>query len=321
MINRRHIRIKVLQALYAAHQSGNTDIHLGKKALIQRLEKVYDLTVWQMSFLLALRDFAALRIAEAKHKHLPTEEDLEANTRFVDNALLTQWEENKDYISRAEKLKISWHTETAMIRKLYLQLVQQDFYQNYMQNSSGNYKDDKNFVLELFETLVLPHENLHALFAEKDFNWADDFNLAAELMMMIIIEFKKSWDDYKPLPTLFKDEKPDQPTGQDRAFATELFALCLKHTDSYDQMIKPKINNWEMDRVATIDRILIHMSLTEILYMPTIPLKVSLNEYIELSKYFSTPKSKIFINGLLDQIIKDLKAENKIQKQGRGLVE
>lgn len=321
MINRRHIRIKVLQALYAAHQSGNTDIHLGKKALTQRLEKVYDLMIWQMSFLIELRDFAEIRMEEAKNKHLPTAKDLQPNTRFIKNALLTQWQENRDYTQSAKQLKINWSTESSMIRKLYLSLIGSSFYQEYMQSTEGSYKADKMMVLELFETLVIPHENLHAWFAEKDINWSDDFNLAAELLIMMITEFKKSWNENKILPPLFKDENANNFQGQDRAFAMDLYSTCLKNVEAYDKMIQPKIDNWEMDRVAMLDRILIHMSLTEILYMPTIPLKVSLNEYIELSKYFSTPKSKIFINGLLDHIIKELKAEDKIKKQGRGLVE
>lgn len=321
MINRRHLRIKVLQALYATHQSGYMDVYEGKKALMKRLERLYDLTIWQMSFMIELRQFAEQYAEEARNKHIPTKEDLNPNTKFIDNVLLKQWEVNKELQDRIEAEKISWHTETSMIRKLFLQLKTEDFFIDYMQLPFNSYKADKDIVQQIFELLVMPHESLHAFFAEKDISWADDFNLSAELLIIMITEFKKSWDENKPLPRLFKDESEYNPKGQDRAFALDLYGLCVSNASNYDEMIKPKVNNWEMDRIAAIDRLLIHMSLTEIIYMPTIPLKVSLNEYIELSKYFSTPKSKVFINGLLDKLIKELKANNVIKKEGRGLVE
>jgi len=318
MLNRRHIRIKVLQALYAAIQSDETDVYTGQKKLMEKFDKIYDLAIYQISFFEEIRDFAENRIEEAKKKNFPTEEDLNPNTRFIDNRLLNTIRDNRDYQKRYEDLAINWSTEPDMIRKVYFKMLESELYQKYMADEESTFKLDKEFAIDVFDSVILPHESLHAFFEEKNINWADDYNLAAEVVMMIFGAYKPGWDENRKLPTLFKDDLEE--VSQDRGFAKELYKLVLDEREKYDELIKPKIKNWEMDRLATIDKILIEMALAEVLNMPTIPVKVSLNEYIEMSKYFSTPKSKVFINGILDHIIADLKTEGKINKQGRGLV-
>jgi len=318
MLNRRHIRIKVLQALYAAIQSDETDVYTGQKKLMDKFDKIFDLAIYQISFFEEIRDFAENRLEEAKKKNYPTEEDLDPNTRFIDNRLLNQIRENRDYQKRYDNLAINWSTEPDMVRNVFLKIAESELYKNYMSDDESTFKLDKEFAIDIFDSVILPHESLYAFFEEKNINWADDYNLAAEVVMMIFAAFKPGWDENRKLPTLFKDDLEE--VSQDRAFAKDLFKLVLDGREQYDELIKPKVKNWEMDRLATIDRILIEMALAEVLNMPTIPVKVSLNEYIEMSKYFSTPKSKVFINGILDHIIADLKSEGKINKQGRGLV-
>jgi len=319
MLNRRHIRIKVLQALYAAIQSNDTDIVTGQKKLITKLDKIYDLTIYQLSVLLEIREFAENKIEEAKKKNFPTPEELNPNTRFIENTFLSQLSENTDFLKKIEKLAINWITEPDMIRKMYLNMIEADFYKTYMAKPQTNYKQDKDFIRDLFAQIVIPSESLHALFAEKDLNWADDYNLSAEVSLMIISSYKMGWDEHKPLPPLFKDDE-NNLLSQDREFAKDLFKTVIVNDERFDEIMKPKVKNWDMDRLATIDKILIKMALAEVLEMPTIPVKVSLNEYIELSKYFSTPKSKIFINGILDKVVADLKTKGDIKKQGRGLM-
>lgn len=319
MLNRRHIRIKVLQALYAAIQSNDTDIVTGQKKLITKLDKIYDLTIYQLSVLLEIREFAENKIEEAKKKNFPTPEELNPNTRFIENTFLSQLSENTDFLKKIEKLAINWITEPDMIRKMYLNMIEADFYKTYMAKPQTNYKQDKDFIRDLFAQVIIPSESLHALFAEKDLNWADDYNLSAEVSLMIISSYKMGWDEHKPLPPLFKDDENDL-LSQDREFAKDLFKTVIVNDERFDEIMKPKVKNWDMDRLATIDKILIKMALAEVLEMPTIPVKVSLNEYIELSKYFSTPKSKIFINGILDKVVADLKTKGDIKKQGRGLM-
>lgn len=319
MLNRRHIRIKVLQALYAAIQSDQTDVYNGQKKLMSKFDKLYDLAIYQMSFMLEVRDFSENRLEEAKKKHFPTEENKNPNLRFISNPVLLQLRDNDDFTRRCDNLAVNWSTEPEMIRKVFMNLLETDFYKEYLDLKESNYKQDKEFVLRFFEEVVLPHESLHALFAEKNLDWTDDYNLAAEVVMMIISNYKQGWTEEKRLPPLFKDDK-EEGRSQDRSFARDLFKEVLDKQFEYDELIKPNIKNWEIERLATIDKILIKMALAEILEMPTIPIKVSMNEYIDLSKYFSTPKSKVFINGILDHIIAELKEQGKIKKIGRGLV-
>ena len=320
MLNRRHLRIKVLQALYAAIQSENTDVFEGQRDLTKNLEKIYDLAVYQMSVLLEVQDYAEQRIEEAKKKHFPSQEDLNPNTRFIDNSFLKQLRENKDFQVRMEDLAINWVNEPEMIRKIYMNLAKSEFYQEYMSRDQVNYKGEKEFVLRFFQEIVLPHESLHALFAEKNIHWVDDYNLASELVYLIFNSYKSVWDENKALPSLYKDESQTTGYSQDKEFAKLLFKTVIENSDKYNELIKPNIKNWEIERLATIDKILIQMALAEILEMPTIPVKVSMNEYIELSKYFSTQKSKVFINGLLDKLVVELKEKGEIKKQGRGLM-
>jgi len=319
MLNRRHIRIKVLQALYAAIQSDNTDIFTGQKQLMQKLDKIYDLTIYQLSVLLEVRDYAEQRQEDAKNKNFPSPEELNPNTRFIDNEFLLQLQSNIDYQKKAEALAINWVNEPEMIRKIYSNLLASEFYKAYMASEKKTYKGDKEFAQLFLNDIVIPHESLHSLFAEKNLHWADDYNLASEVGLMIIGAYKVGWSENKALPPLFKDDG-ELTQSQDRAFALQLFKEVLANNEKYNELMKPKIKNWEMDRLATIDKILIQMALAEVIEMPTIPVKVSLNEYIELSKYFSTPKSKVFINGILDNVVADLKAKGEINKQGRGLI-
>jgi N utilization substance protein B len=320
MLNRRHIRIKVLQALYAAIQSDNTDVTLGQKQLMQKLDKIYDLAIYQLSVSLEVRDYALYRIEEAKKKHLPTQEELNPNVRFVENSFLKKLEENIDYQNKAEKLAVNWVNESEMIRKMYLSFVETEAYQKYMSHTDVSFKADKDIVMALYHEVVFPNENLHAIFSEMNLSWSDDYNLSSEIVFMMISSYKAGWNENKPLPPLFKDDDKLVGSSQDRAFAKDLFRLVLVNRERFDELITSKIQNWEIERLATIDRILIQMALAEVLEMPTIPIKVSLNEYIELSKYFSTPKSKIFINGILDNLVVELKTQGLINKQGRGLM-
>ncbi|OYT16119.1 MAG: transcription antitermination factor NusB [Bacteroidetes bacterium 4572_77] len=320
MLNRRHIRIKVLQALYAAIQSESLDVFEGQRQLVQKLDKIYDLTIYQMSVLLEIHSFAKQRLEDNKKKHYPTEEDKNPNTRFIDNAFLLQLGKNKDLLVKADRLAINWVNETELIRNIYDAIINSDIYKKYMQEDEVQYKNDKDLVISVFQNIILPNESLHSLFAEKNLHWADDYNLASELVFLIISAFKISWEENHLLPPLYKDESKTSGRSQDKEFAKDLFKLTLENNEKYDEFIIPNIKNWEIDRLATIDKILIKMALSEVLEMPTIPIKVSMNEYIELSKYFSTQKSKVFINGLLDKIIAQLKEAGQIKKQGRGLV-
>ncbi len=320
MLSRRHIRIKVLQALYAYTQTDNGNPILGEKQLLKHFEKVYDLFIYQLSLLVEIRAFAEERMDEAKKKYYPTKEELNPIEKFIRNPFLMQLASNKDLEKKADALHINWKEEIELIRKLYNQIRETETYTKYLTEKETSYKADKLVIEKLFEEVLVPNENLHFYFEDLNLNWTDDYYLVAQLVLMTLSSYKVSWNENRPLPTLFKDELDDDG-GQDLIFARELFKKTIYHSDEFLDLIKPKIVNWEIDRVALMDMLILKMALVELTEMNSIPVKVTMNEYIEISKYFSTPKSKIFINGILDNLILELKSSGKIKKTGRGLVE
>ncbi|MBN2237141.1 MAG: transcription antitermination factor NusB [Bacteroidales bacterium] len=320
MLNRRHIRIKVLQALYAYSLEKENDPYKGEKQLLKHFGKMYDLFVYQLSLLVEIKDFAEERMLEAKKKFYPSTEELNPNQKFINNAFLVQLAENKDLAKQTDAIHVNWKSELELVRKIYNQIRESEIYQSYMDEKETSYKADKLLVETLFEQVIIANETLHFYFEEINLNWTDDYYLVAQLVLMTISSYKQSWSATKPLPSLFKDEA-DEEGSQDITFAKKLFAKTIQYEKEYMELIKPKIVNWEIDRVAMMDLLILRMALVELVEMPSIPVKVTMNEYIEISKYFSTPKSKIFINGILDNLIIELKTSGKIKKAGRGLVE
>lgn len=320
MLSRRHIRIKVLQALYAYTQVDSGNPIAGEKQLMKHFEKVYDLFIYQLSFLVEIRAYAEERMNEAKKKFYPSKEELNPNEKFIHNAFLLKLAENKDLEKKADTLHINWKSEKELILKLYNQIHETETYKEYLAEPESDFKSDKLIIERLFEEVLIPNESLHYYFEEIDLNWTDDYFLVAQLVLMTISSYKSSWTENKPLPTLFKDEL-DEDGGQDLIFGRDLFKKVIRNSDKFMEIIKPKMVNWEIDRVALMDLLILKMALVELTEMPSIPIKVTMNEYIEISKYFSTPKSKIFINGILDNLILELKISGKLVKTGRGLME
>jgi N utilization substance protein B len=320
MLSRRHLRIKVLQALYAFFQSTNDRIDAGEKELFKSINKIYELYIYQLSLLIEIASFASRRIDENKKKFFPTEDDLNPNIRFISNQVIKQLEDNKDYVRYYDVYKINWKDEEEMIRKLYIQIRDSSDYKDYMQNPKNGYEEDKDILSRILKKHFLRSESLHSYFEEKNIHWSDDFFTANMLAVKTIKHYKKTYNEGYRLPTLFKVGELDE-NEEDREFVKTLFRKTIIHSDDYGELIKGKVKNWEMERIAVMDVLLIKMALVELMDIPSIPIKVTLNEYIELAKMYSTPKSKIFVNGILDKLIIDLKESKRIQKTGRGLLE
>jgi N utilization substance protein B len=261
-------------------------------------------------------DYAKKRIEENSRKFYPTKEDLNPNTRFVDNRFIRQLTVNKSYNAYIDKYKISWVDEEEMIRKLYIELRNSKFYKEYMEGPDSSYDVDKDFVIKIIKKIISESDSLHFFYEEKSIYWADDFYTANYLVIKTIKGFNEKQNELTPLPTLFKNN-----SDEDKQFLVNLFRKVVLRSDEYFKMIEGKVKNWESDRLAVMDILLLKMALAELLEFPSIPVKVTLNEYIELSKMFSTPKSKVFINGILDKMISELKKNNEIKKTGRGLLE
>lgn len=318
MLSRRHLRIKVLQAVYAFVQSGSADLAKGEKQLLASIEKIHELIIYQLSFLIEMRDFAHNRIEESKKKFFPSDEDLNPNMRFVENKVLMMIEENRDYKRNRDRLRINWGEEREMIRKGYIMLRESNFFEKYMHKGKNGFEEDRDLLIKLVKKVLADFELLEYFYESKSVFWAFDSYFTGNQMLIKYLKSIDAGDDeMKTIPPVIKDDEGDE----DRAFMIRLFHKTILNSEKFGSLIEEKARNWELDRIALMDTILIKMALAELLEFPSIPIKVTLNEYIDISKYYSSAKSKVFINGILDKLIVDLKEQDLIKKTGRGLLE
>jgi N utilization substance protein B len=315
MLNRRYLRIKVMQALYGFFQSDTRDLARSERDMFTSIDKVYDLYVYQLALFVELQHVVAMIIEEAKEKHLPTKEELSPNLRFIENKFITQLAENIHLKREMNNRKISWNNEYELVRKIYNTIKASEIYTNYMNTPDHDYKTDRNFAVAIFKEFIADFELVNHLYEEKNLHWGDDIYLVNPMVVKTIESFKEdSTPDHELMP-LYKDKE------EDMEFVKDLFRQTAIRNDENEKLIGDKTKNWEVERIALMDVLLMKMAITEVLHFSNIPVKVTLNEFIEISKMYSTPKSKIFINGILDKLIADFKRENKLNKMGRGLME
>lgn len=319
MLSRRHLRVKVLQALYAYFQAGETQIDLGEKQLILSINKIYELFIHQLSFLIETTRFAEKRLEENKSKHFPTAEDLQPNMRFVENGILAAIDNNVNFRKRENLYKINWADEQELVRKFYNMLRETENYQQYMNKSETSLEDEKKLLTFIAESLFTEFELLIFYYEEKSIFFVDDYHLASYLLLNFFRFFDEKFNENSPLPTILKTENDE--VNDDLIFVKELFRKTIFKTNEWDEIIASSTSNWELERIAIMDMIILRMALTELTEFNSIPVKVTLNEYIDISKFFSTPKSKAFVNGILDKLINDLKESGHIKKTGRGLLD
>ena len=313
MISRRIIRIKVLQILYAFFTSPDTSINNTEKELFFSLQKTFDLYHYLMALVLDIQKFAEERIDLGLKKHRPTTEDLAPNTRFVNNLLLSKLKVNIPLNKYLEASKLTWINDEDLIRKLYVTLIDQVFYKEYMQAPQQSFAEDRKLVEDIFKYLILDNDDIESLLEEQSIYWNDDLDFVVSMILKTFKKFREDSDERQALLPMFKDE-------EDRQFAKDLYRkVVLNHADNV-VLIKQHTENWDIERIAFIDNLILELALSEFLYFPSIPTKVTMNEYIELSKYYSTEKSRNFINGILDKALRDLKKANKVLKAGRGLI-
>jgi len=320
MLSRRYLRIKVMQALYAFFTSNNDSLDYSEKQLMLSMDKLYDLYIYNLSLIVEIFEYANLKQEEGKHKYFPTDEERNPNSKFIDNIFLSQLSDNKAYRNAVEERKISWVDEKEMVRKIFNKFKETKAYKEYMSVQGRSFDEDKEIVIKLQKKAILKHSPLHEFFEEKSIFWADDFSTASMMVIKSIQSFSETLSENASLPSLYKAPYK-KGVNEDKQFIIELFRNTVIHNDEYHKLIAEKAKNWELDRIAVMDMILIKMALTEFIEFSSIPLKVSMNEYIEISKMYSTPKSKVFINGILDKLLEGLKSKKKIKKTGRGLIE
>jgi len=309
-----------MQAIYEYNVSQACDIAVVKRNLIRSFDDMRLLYIRLLSMFSALTSVAEQITELKKQKFLPTETDLNPNLKFINNLFVRKLEENKPLQRLIVDNNLSWNNDVDLlfVRKVYDALSNEHFFIEYMQNHSVSFEEDKQLILDTIEKLMLENEEMISYFGEIKLGWEHDYNDVIILIHNTLKSFTQKQSEEKKLPPLFKIDKDGG--SEDKQFAVDLFTKTLSNNTYYEQIVADKIRNWETDRIACIDFILIKMAICEFCEFPSIPLRVTLNEYIEISKYYSTPKSRYFINGLLDSILEVLKQDNKINKQGRGLM-
>lgn len=298
-----------MQSLYAFRSQNERDILKGERDMLKHIENISELQLVIMSFLVSLIKHAESFYEESKNKHLPTPKDLNPNIKFIDNSFVRIILDNRELIKQSKKISAFWYdNDHDIVRKIFMDILKSDEYGNYLCNSENNIEIDIKFFNNILNNFILNNKILHHMLEERSIYWIDDLPFVATIIMG---NFKLQ---KIILPkTVFKN-------NIDKKFALNLFHLTIKNDSEYEKIIIKKAKNWDIERIAIMDQILIKMAFCEILNMPELPINVSLNEYIEISKYYSTNKSKMFVNGLLDSAVSDFKHENKIKKVGRGLM-
>ncbi len=313
MISRRLLRIKVLQVLYAFYKSDQNDLNRSEKELFFSINKAYDLFYYILSLALEVVDYAESRIDIARNKRIPTYEDLHPNTRFVDNKFVQQLRNNLQFKKYFEREKLSWVNHPEFIKELYNQLIEHPDYQNYMESEDNDYAADKKIIVKFFNDIVYPSESLWQILEEQSIYWNDDLEFVISMVIKTVKRFKEESDEHMKLPDLFKND-------EDREFVKHLFRKTTLYREMSMKLIEEKASNWDLDRIAFMDVLIMQLAITEMIEFTSIPTKVTLNEFLEIAKFYSTEKSNTFINGVLDKIMQKLKEENKIKKTGRGLI-
>ena len=312
MLNRRHIRVKVMQSIYALHQSQSGNLEQEEKFLFHSLENIQDLYLVMISTLTELKKMEEVFLHKSSLKHLSTPEERNPNKKFINNQVIHLLEESSHLNVSLENRKIdNWQTHDDYIQLLLKAIKESDLYAKYMSNRTNNFEEDKQFVLDIFSEIIVPNEKLYDYLEDNKLTWVDDIPL-------VNTEIIKQLKTIKPetevrMPRLYKD-------ADDKEFAKNLFRKTVLNEKELAKNYIDKTPNWDSERIAEMDTIILKMAICEFLRFPSIPVKVTINEYLEIAKEYSTPKSSIFINGILDNLVKEFQNNNTLLKTGRGLM-
>jgi N utilization substance protein B len=314
MLNRRHIRTKVMQSMYAFKGTESDDLAKDQKFLLHSLDSMYDLYLSTLALLIELYKKSKDHNGKLQKKLLGTDSDKNPNTKFQDNLLLTLISGNKMLEEHIAKRKLNfWDLDFEYVDILFKAILKSELYSNYTNDDETSFKKDKQFVLDVYTEIIAPNEKLYDYFEDKKLTWVDDLPVVNTAVLKVLRKLKLTSPDTFLLPDLYKDD-------EDKEFAKDLFKKTLLNSTQFAKEISVKTTNWDADRLASIDGVLLKMALCEFQKFPSIPYKVTINEYLEIAKEYSTPKSSLFINGILDKIVKEYQAENLHQKAGRGLM-
>jgi N utilization substance protein B len=314
VVNRRHIRVKVMQSIYAMHQNGSDNLEGQEKFLFYSIDAIQDLYLIMLSSLIEMAKKEKVFLHLSSQKHLATPEERNPNNKFINNAIFQLLEENNSLSIALENRKITnWNIHDDYINLLLTSLKESKLYEKYMSNTVNTFEEDKQFVVDLFSDIIVPNEKLYEYLEDDKLTWIDDIPVVNTHIVKQLKAIKSAEDDGFRVPKVFKD-------ADDKDFAKDLFRKTVLNEKELAKEFDSKTPNWDMDRIAEIDTIILKMAICELLKFPSIPVKVTLNEYLELAKEYSTPKSSIFINGILDNLVKEFQMNKKMIKAGRGLM-
>ncbi|HNV51748.1 MAG TPA: transcription antitermination factor NusB [Tenuifilaceae bacterium] len=313
MISRRLLRIKILQVLFAHFRSENDSLNNLEKELFLSIEKSYQLYHLLLMLPEELVDFAQNKIDLGRQKLRPSPEELNPNTRFVDNKLIDKLRINQSLINYSTENRLNWRHHPELIKNIFNKFITADYYNQYMNAETVEFTDDRQLVLNLLQRELGDLEDFNNFLEEQSIYWNDDLEFVLSMATKTVKKLTESSDESAELMPMFRNE-------DDEDFAKKLLRkVVLRHTENV-KLIEEYTQNWEVDRIAGMDILIMEMAITEIMEFPSIPVKVTLNEYIEIAKFYSTEQSSTFINGILDKIILTLRKNNQFVKLGRGLV-
>ena len=307
MINRVLIRLKIIQIVYAYYQNGSKNLDSAEKELFFSLSKAYDLYNYLLLLMVEVTKQANKRLNAAKNKLVPTKEELFPNTKFVENRFIAQLEVNKQLLEFSNNQKKTWENEADFVKTLCDKILESDIYKEYMASETSSYEEDRELWRKLYKNIIFNNIELDQVLEDQSLYWNDDKEIVDTFVLKTIKRFDEKNGAKQELLPEFKDE-------EDQDFARRLFRRTILNADYYRHLISENTKNWDLDRVAFMDVVIMQIALAEILSFPNIPVSVSLNEYVEIAKLYSTPKSGGFINGTLDGIVNSLKKENKLTK-------
>ena len=307
MINRVLIRLKVVQIVYAYYKNSGKTMKAAEDKVFFSLSKAYDLYNYMLLLMVGVTHYAADRISFLSMKIRPTDSDRNPNLKFVNNRFVAQLEANEQLQRFAEKSKLNWVDNSDFLRRLLDKIEESDIYKEYMATETSSYEDDKEVWRKLYKAFIFENEELDSLLEEQSLYWNDDKSIVDTFVLKTIKRFEEENGGAQQLLPEYKDVA-------DMEFARKLFRNAIANAELYREMMSSSSKNWDMSRLAFMDVVIMQVALAEIMTMDDVPLSVTLNEYVEIAKHYSTVKSGSFVNGMLDTITKKLRHEGKIEK-------
>ncbi|WP_347925015.1 transcription antitermination factor NusB [Pontimicrobium sp. SW4] len=314
MLNRRHVRIKVMQVIYAFRGNESDDLKINQRFLNQSMENMYNLYLLILSLLIEIQAKAEDHLTKSQKKHLATAEEKNPSRKFINNELLLLLKENTLLKETLETRKVdNWKLDSEYVDVIFKSLSKSDLYKDYMATKTSTFKEDKSFIIDVFKEIIAPNEKLYNYLEDKNITWLDDLPVINTTIVKLLRKTNPQISQSHFLPKLVKDH-------EDKEFANDLLNKTILNLSSLSKEIEGRTANWDKDRIANIDFVLLQMAICEFQKFPSIPIKVTINEYLEIAKEYSTPKSSVFINGILDKLVKEYSDKGTLNKVGRGLI-